>query len=398
MSSIMNTTQLIRSIKRRAMLPSSQETFLDADFLEMATEEVNIGMMSFLMKAHEEHLVYTEDVPIQSGVDSYEIPARAQGNKLRDVSIVDSNGGIYELSRFSLEDISDFKGPYNYNETNGFYIQNNYVKLNNLSLNESYSLRMSFYLRPNSLVVAKRAGTISQITTTKEVDTLSPLSGSITAISVANPTVVTCASHGLTDGDFIRIASSDSTPSIDGDYQISLIDSNSFTIAVNVTVSGSTASWNKLIEVNQLFFTTLPEHFSVDYAYDLVQNISPNKIVAYDLRCNNVDTTLKTISIPTEDFNDFKVKQFITIAEETIVPNIPTELHPILAQRVAVACLEALGDEANKQSAERKLQQMELNANSLVYDRVEGAKLKIRNRHSTLAQARGITSRRRRHW
>jgi hypothetical protein len=122
--------------------------------------------------------------------------------------------------------------------------------------------------------------------------------------------------------------------------------------------------------------------------YDLVQNISPNKITNYDLECNSVDFTLKQVSIPMSAFSEAPVVgQYLTVAEETVVPNIPTELHPILAQRVAVACLEAMGDEQNKQSAERKLAQMELNGMTLIDNRTEGSQQKIKNRHSSLKQS-----------
>ena len=58
MSSILKTGDLIRSIKRRAFIPNSQETFTDEDLLEMATEEVNIGLVPLIQRMHEEHLVY----------------------------------------------------------------------------------------------------------------------------------------------------------------------------------------------------------------------------------------------------------------------------------------------------------------------------------------------------
>ena len=54
MSSVLKTSDLIRSIKRRAMIPSSQETFTDEDFLEMATEEVNLGLVPLIQRMHEE--------------------------------------------------------------------------------------------------------------------------------------------------------------------------------------------------------------------------------------------------------------------------------------------------------------------------------------------------------
>ena len=62
----------------------------------------------------------------------------------------------------------------------------------------------------------------------------------ITDISVANPTVITLdRAHGRSTGDEIFIYGSDSTPLVDGAYEVTVIDSTSFSILVNVTVGGT---------------------------------------------------------------------------------------------------------------------------------------------------------------
>lgn len=59
-------------------------------------------------------------------------------------------------------------------------------------------------------------------------------------ISVANPTTVTTAAHGQAAGTFtVVITGSNSTPSIDGTWTATYASSTTFTIPVNVTVSGS---------------------------------------------------------------------------------------------------------------------------------------------------------------
>lgn len=65
----------------------------------------------------------------------------------------------------------------------------------------------------------------------------------ITGISVANPTVVTSASHGLTNGSQIVITGSNSIPPIDGTYTVSNVTTNTFTVPVNVAVSGTAGSF-----------------------------------------------------------------------------------------------------------------------------------------------------------
>jgi hypothetical protein len=130
----------------------------------------------------------------------------------------------------------------------------------------------------------------------------------------------------------------------------------------------------------------------------MVQSMSPNKIIHYDVSPNIINQTQSSISFPVSKVTNLVSGSYITLAEETIVANLPTELHPILAQRVAVACLEAMGDEQNKQSAERKLKQMEDSAMTFLDNRVEGAQIKIKSKNSTLTSTLDQYAKRNRRW
>jgi len=61
----------------------------------------------------------------------------------------------------------------------------------------------------------------------------------ITANSLANPTVVTATAHGFESGDNVTIAGSNSTPTIDGARVVTVTGVNTFTVPVNVTVAGT---------------------------------------------------------------------------------------------------------------------------------------------------------------
>lgn len=398
MSSILKAGALIRSITRRAFIPTSQETFTNEDFLEMATEEINIGLVPLIQKMHEEYLVYHIDIPLQENQLRYPIPARAHGNKLRDVALIDENNNIFEMHRYSLTEISDFTNTTTYINSRGFYLENNDVVLSNFETTTSQKLRMYFYMRPNILVSEDRGAAIDNITTVYEVDNVNPKSGAITAISVNNPTQITSLNHGLENGARIVITGSNSTPSINGSYLVSVIDSNTFSIPVNVTIAGTSAFWEKQVECKKLTVDEFSDAFSQDNLFDFVQHVSPNKIIHYDIQVNSFDKNTRSLSFASSQIPNVVEGNYITLAEETIVPNIPTELHPILAQRVAVACLEAMGDEANKQSAERKLAAMERDAGTFLDNRVEGASQKIKSRHSPLVSTLNTFGRRNRRW
>jgi hypothetical protein len=91
--------------------------------------------------------------------------------------------------------------------------------------------------------------------------------------------------------------------------------------------------------------------------------------------------------------DELSIGDYVAEAGQCIIPSIPTELHSMLAQRVACRCLEALGDMQGLQMANQKLSEMELKTGSLIDNRVEGAPLKVVNRHGFLRQSRRMLRR-----
>lgn len=87
----------------------------------------------------------------------------------------------------------------------------------------------------------------------------------ISAISVANPTNLTCISHGLQTGNHIIITSSDSTPTINGYYEVTKIDNDTFSIPVNVsndgagtayfTLASETESSSNEVKPNRIYYS-----------------------------------------------------------------------------------------------------------------------------------------------
>jgi len=86
---------------------------------------------------------------------------------------------------------------------------------------------------------AKEVITIGLSLTGNE-ESLIPSNLTINDNTVANPTVVTTTSpHNLKTGNVVTITGSNSTPSINGVHTITFVDSDSFTVPVNVTVAGT---------------------------------------------------------------------------------------------------------------------------------------------------------------
>ena len=153
MSNTLTSDALVKSVKRRASIPSDQSTFTTEDILEILNEEMDMFGVEHLLSVHEEYLVYSIDIDLVSDQREYTIPYRAIGNKLRDVAYVSPDGSLYELSRISLEELSDFRSTFIDTGTDLFYVKNDKIVLVSEQQTSSAKLRMFYYLKPNSLTV-----------------------------------------------------------------------------------------------------------------------------------------------------------------------------------------------------------------------------------------------------
>lgn len=97
--------------------------------------------------------------------------------------------------------------------------------------------------RDKLVALAAKLDADTMVDTTTFLSSIEALDGTITNISGTNPSVLTSTAHGLIDGRIIRISDSDSTPSIDGEYAVTVIDANTFSIPVSVRLPGTSALW-----------------------------------------------------------------------------------------------------------------------------------------------------------
>lgn len=304
----LTTNTLIDSVKRRASIPESQQTFQEADFLAFANEELDLGIIPHVLSYHEEYFVYTELVEIEADVQRYPIPERAVGNKLRELSYVDESGNIFEMTRINIDDIAAFQGNYTTSSYTTFYVEGgDIVLLPPVSSTPTGSLRFSYYLRPNELVSEDRVAIITSI------------------------------------------------------------DTNTGEVTVD----------------------NVPDNITVADELDFIQTKSPHKSLAIDITAQGINTVTKVITFDPDDLpSRLAVGDQVALAGETIVPQVPSDLHSMLAQRVAARCLESLGDTQGITLANTKLAEMEQKTGALLDNRVEGASQKILNRHSTLHRKR----------
>lgn len=313
MSRYLSTNRLIESVRNRAMLPSTQQTFQEADFLMFANEEMDNSVVPFIHSFRQDYLLGSTDVPFEQNVLRYKIPERAIASKLRDVSIKDSAGNVYEMTRIFIEDEPYFQYNYAGAGMNGFrcfYTEADEIVFpEGTSLFGPISFKMSYYIRPNQLVSESRVARVVNVdknTNTITIDNFPTVFGGATKFDITS-----CKSP-------YTLVAMDIEPTV-------LPNSNSLTMT----------------------FETLPRYISKG----------------------------DVVSLP----------------EETIIPQIPVELHSLLAQRVAMRCLEALGDTQGLSNATAKLQEMEAKLGGVLSDRVEGAPQKVNNLHSNLRASRRWT-------
>ena len=147
-----------------------------------------------------------------------------------------------------------------------------------------------------------------------------------------------------------------------------------------------------IISVNNI-----PTDFSSLPQIDFIANKTPNKVISFDINITAIssNTNPKTITLAIADIpSDLEIGDWIAGAEETPIPNIPTEWQPVLAQRAAVFFMESMGDTESLTNARAKLAQMEKSVTLLTDNRVEGAPQKIKNRHGLLNSRRHFRLRR----
>lgn len=273
----LTSDDLIESIQRKIAVPLSQVTFTSDDLLAFCNEEMMISQVPSVLLYHEEFFVHQVTVPLVTGISRYPIPDRAIGMRLRDVKWMDNAGNMFDMTRVAPEDKAFFQLNIGANQAiHKFYVEGNELVLTPAVVSSpTGSLILSFFLRPNQLVLNAKSATVvginQTITTTASIlsqgdniqiydqtyqnitvipmpppqppglDIFTAMGIPITAISVGSPTVITSPNHGLTSGQMITITNSNSTPSVSGSYAVTVIDANNFSIPVAVTIAGTQA-------------------------------------------------------------------------------------------------------------------------------------------------------------
>jgi hypothetical protein len=153
---------MIASIKQRGMIPTSQKTVQDVDFIRYLNEEMNSFLLPKIMKTREDYLVQLKDVSIVANQDAYDLPSDAIGNKLRDVTY-NNAPNIYPIYRIEYNNIANYNFPTGLMVIRAFYMRGNKMVLIPAPNASVGYLRMSYYRKPNTLVLESRCSKITNI-------------------------------------------------------------------------------------------------------------------------------------------------------------------------------------------------------------------------------------------
>lgn len=265
----------------------SEGRYTDQELLDLAYDQLIAEVCPLLITVREEYLVRTVEEAIVANTARHSVYARALGNTLRDVKMVNGTT-VTELWRVDEEEAVETTGT-----PSGFYLEGNYIVLTPVPATTTGNLRQSYYARPGKLVPVAEAARI-------------------TAINTATMTV-TCA------------------------FPSTWTTTNTFDF---VKAKGGF------------------EHLGLDYA---ASSVASGAITF-------------TTSLP----SNLAVGDYVALAGESPVPQIPQELHPLLVQMTVSRVLESMENPAQAAS-EARCEKLKAAAVALLSNRVQGAPKKFKS-------------------
>lgn len=414
----MTSNNLIKSVKRRILFPTNQATFNDDEILKFANEELMNSQVPSILQFHEEYFVQKLVVPLESNQSRYPIPNRAIGMKLRDLFHQDSNGNLFEMSQIT----SEAKAVYQINLGSNMTYQKYYVEGNeivvvpNVGSAPTGSLVFFIYLRPNQLVKDERAAIIKSFNKKVTIDNAQIVAGDTFKFNSTTFTAVAGAPSSLEFqiGGTSIITASNLMSAINASGVTSATTDTppTSTIVINYTnLKTTTMSTNNPaaiqittqqgVEFNSLEssyfnpFTQITEDlFLSGSVIDILQTNPGHRTYNYDITIQNIDGNSAYFN-PSDISLETKVGDYICLQHECIIPQIPPDLHNLLAERTSSRILSAIGDRDGLQVSAAKIAEMEKNQGSLIDNRVDGSIQKISARHSILRHQSYAVRRRR---
>ena len=411
------------------MAPYSQQTFMYNDIVAIVNEELQLNAVPSVKELHEEYFVYDVATPVVGGISRYPIPDRAIGMALRDLCYADLQGNYNPMTRLSPENKSFFQqGSQPHGRYTQYYLRGNEIVLSqNVEPGATGNMIFSIFLRPNQLVRNERAATIQAfqksfvvssaasmqvgdyVSFTVGLQSQTPVKYVFTAVASspglnqfvigANETITaTNISTAIFNASIDGVTATASTNICTISYNdisstfaifsngIVVDNDNMYVQFDNLATTYTDPDTNQssvLYSVNGKvdFLQTNPGHRT--YTYDIkLRQILPNNVGKFKLV--DLQTYLSNSNGGVMQVSPIKVGDYICLANECIIPQIPPELHSALAERAAARILSSMGDKDGYAISQAKIQEMDKQQAALIGSRVDGTVRKVFNRNSLL--------------
>lgn len=154
------TYDLVADIKRRASIPNFQNRFSADNVVSFLDDELKTVIVPEILNLREEYFVTYQDFTVTAAAPDITIPARAIGMKLRDLTVVESNGAEYSVTFTYPERLTQ-------NSSNSLSEQCYFIRNNKIILaptpTTTMTVRVYYFKRPNTLVYTDKAAKVSTV-------------------------------------------------------------------------------------------------------------------------------------------------------------------------------------------------------------------------------------------
>lgn len=395
----LTSNDLIETIKLNSAFPLSQVTYSDDDLLKFANHELFLAQVPSVLQYHEDYFSYRESVPLKNGKSRYDIPYRAIGQKIYDVYYNDPGAGghLRKLSRIDSADKAFFQFNNNgYITPAHYYFEANQVCLTT-EIGEGITgdLIFVYYLRPNNLVKDERAAICTNFTREVTVDNTTLLAGD--TVSIGSLTLTTGTDFAIGANSSITATNLSIAINAQGD-NTSSVTSNVVTIVydfLSTEIATSNASAFSIDVMQGIEFDQVPANITNSSLVDFLKKKGGHRTYTFDIKLGKNVVSTNIIKFKQTDIpEDFEAGDYICSQFECIIPQIPSDLHSLLAERTVARILEAQGDLQGLQVANSKIGDMEARQATMMQNRAEGSPRKVFNRNSLLRYGKGVNGNR----
>lgn len=392
----LTSTDIIEAVKRKISVPVYQNTFSEEDILRFANEEMLISQVPSVLSFHEEYFVTTKEVSLENNRTRYPIPERAIGHRLRDLFYKDVSGNLVEMARISQDDRAFFQYRGGNGDVYTYYFEGHDVVLvPDVDSSAQGSLLFVYYLRPNQLVLNERIATLTGFSKTVTVDNSALTAGDTFTIGdeVFTAVVGAPSTNQFQIGVSSSVSASNLAAAINTEATYSATVAGAIVTVLysvlDTTLSSSDSSALSVQTTQGCVFDQMPTNLTVGSTIDFLQTRPGHRTYSMDITLpvgsiSGTTLNLATANVPT----DLIVGDYIASSGECFIPQIPTDLHIALVERICARILSSIGDTEGLQTVNQKLQEVELRTGSLVDNRSEGSPQKINQRHSLLRRGK----------